>query len=86
MFTIVFKQQAAKKLEKINEPYFSSIKKEVLLLQKNYFPGEKNCKKLHGKEKDFYRLRTGTYRILYHVGHTQKLITILRIFHRNEGY
>lgn len=86
MFNILFRQQVAKRLSKINEPYFSAIKKEILLLQKNYFPAGKNCKRLQGKEKDLYRIRIGSYRALYHVNHDKKIITILRIFSRNEGY
>ncbi|MEK7171811.1 MAG: type II toxin-antitoxin system RelE/ParE family toxin [Patescibacteria group bacterium] len=86
MFNILFRQQAAKRLLKINEPYFSAIKKEILLLQKNYFPAGKNCKRLQGKEKDLYRIRIGNYRSLYHVDHGKKTITVLRIFNRNEGY
>ena len=86
MFHIFFREQAAKYLAKINEPYFSIIKKEILFLERNYFPKGKNCKRLHGKEKDLFRIRIGPYRALYHVNHKQKIITILRILHRNEGY
>lgn len=86
MFILQFRDQAAKRLSKINEPDFSRLKKEMLDLQKNYFPGGKNCKRLHGKEKDLYRIRIGPYRVLYHVDHEKQIITILRIFLRGEGY
>ena len=86
MFRIYFREQAVKRLAEINEPYFSLIKLEINLLEKNYFPAGKNCKRLHGKEKDFYRIRIGVYRALYHVDQKKKIITILRIFHRGEGY
>lgn len=85
-FSIFFRNRAAKSLSKIDEPYFSSIKKELLALEKNHFPPGKNCKRLQGKEKDIYRIRIGSYRALYHVNHKKKIITVLRIFHRGEGY
>lgn len=86
MFILQFRDQAAKRLSKINEPDFSRLKKEIFVLQKNYFPAGKNCKKLHGKEKDLYRIRIGPYRVLYHVDHVKQIIIILRIFLRGEGY
>lgn len=56
MFGIFFRHQAAKSLSHIDEPYFSLIKKELSALEKNYFPPGKNCRRLQGKEKDFYRI------------------------------
>lgn len=85
-YTLIFREQALRRLAKLDEPYFSSIKEDVNRLQKNYFPEGKKCKRLQGELHDLFRLRVGQYRILYHVSHKNKAITILRIFHRNEGY
>lgn len=76
MFKLYFREQAARRLSKIDEPYFSLIRKELSILDHNYFPGGKNCKRLLGSP----------YRALYHVDHKKKIITILRVFHRSEGY
>ena len=86
MFQIYFRDQAALALSRIDEPYFSTIKSDILELRKNYFPKGKKCKKLHGKEKNLYRIRIGPYRALYHVDQKKKILTVLRVFYRNEGY
>ena len=85
MFRVFIREQAAKRLAEMNEPYFSAIKTAVEGLEKNYFPAGKNCKRLKG-EKNLYRIRIGTYRAIYHADLSKKIITILRIFHRGEGY
>lgn len=86
MFKLVFESQPAKQLAKMNEPYYSLIVQELSSLKENYFPGGKNCKRLTTKTRDVYRIRIGPYRAMYHVSHPQKIITVLRIFNRSEGY
>lgn len=86
MFQLIFRESAAKKLAKMDEPYFSLIKEGLLELSNDYFPGGKNCKRLKGKNRDYYRIRIGVYRVIYYVDHARKTLTILRIFHRGEGY
>lgn len=86
MFNLRFREQAAKQLTKLNQPYFSSVREALSALEHNYFPPGKNCKRLQGKEKDLFRIRIGTYRALYRVDHKKKIITVLKIFNRNEEY
>lgn len=86
MFQILFREKAVKRLSEIHKPYCSLIMREISELEKDYFPAGKNCKRLHGKEKDVYRIRIGSYRAIYHVDFNKQNITILRIFHRSEGY
>lgn len=85
-YSLSFRAQAAKRLAKLDEPYFSAIKHDTESLQEHYFPQGKKCKKLHGELKDLYRIRIGSYRALYHADHKKKIITVLRIFSREEGY
>ena len=86
MYTLNVREQVVKKMLTFEKPYFLAIQEDVLSLAKNYFPPGKKCKRLQGKVKDLYRLRNGPYRIIYHVDHQKKLVTILRLFHRGEGY
>lgn len=86
MFDLILDEQAAKRLAKINEPYHALIVKEFQALKQEYFPRGKNCKRLNTKTKHVYRLRIGVYRTIYHVSHEKKRITVLRVFHRGEGY
>jgi mRNA interferase RelE/StbE len=47
-----------------------------------YPPG---AKKLHGKH-EFFRLRSGNYRIVYTVEHERLIVLVVRIGHRREVY
>ena len=86
MFNLYFEEQAAKRLAKVNDPYHTLIINELDSLRRDYFPRGKNCKRLNTKTRDVYRLRMEVYRAIYHVNDQKKQITILRIFHRGEGY
>ncbi len=48
-------------------------------------PRPAGCKKLGGEE-NFYRLRSGDYRILYRVREKALVVLVLRIGHRREIY
>ena len=48
-------------------------------------PRPAGCKKLGGAE-NFYRLRSGDYRILYRVREKALVVLVLRIGHRREIY
>ena len=85
-YVLLFREQASQQLLRLDEPYYSAIREGVIALQFNYFPEGKKCKRLQGEIRDLFRLRVGQYRILYHVDHQKKILTVLRIFHRNEGY
>lgn len=81
-YTIVFSKQAAKQLEKIQEPYYSSIKEAIIDLSENPRP--------HGhiklKGRDGYRIRVGVYRIIYEIVDDVLMIEILVIGHRKDVY
>lgn len=86
MYLLHVREQVVKKMETLEKSYFSAIQQDILSLRREYFPPGKKCKRLQGEQKDFYRLRNGPYRIIYQVNHQKKLITVLRLFHRGEGY
>ena len=46
-------------------------------------PRPPGCKKLHGSE--FWRIRTGRYRIIYAIDESKKQIVILKVAIRNEN-
>ncbi|HJD60858.1 MAG TPA: type II toxin-antitoxin system RelE/ParE family toxin [Rickettsia endosymbiont of Degeeriella rufa] len=43
-------------------------------------------KPLTGKYKKLYRYRYGDYRIIYEVDKNNKLVSVLRVWHRSEVY
>lgn len=75
-------KKGAKELDKIADPLAEKISKEIQQLEKSPFP--KNSKKLQGQEN--YRLRIGSFRVIYTVNKKAKEITILRVADRKTVY
>ncbi len=57
--------------------------KSEIKLKNNPFPS--GCEKLSGNDY-LFRIRSGDYRILYHVENKKLLILIVKIGHRREIY
>ena len=63
MYELQYKKKAIKVLAKINDPYYSAIIQAIDELAEN--PRPHGYKKLTGRSG--YRIRVGTYRILYDI-------------------
>lgn len=74
--------RAQKELNKIPDPLAKTIVKHACVLSDNPYPV--NSKKLQGQ--DNYRLRIGSYRVIYTVDTKQKEVTILRVADRKTVY
>lgn len=48
-------------------------------------PRPRGCRKLQGYA-DIYRIRVGSYRVLYSVDGTRIIITVLKVAHRKDAY
>ncbi|MCA0428469.1 MAG: type II toxin-antitoxin system RelE/ParE family toxin [Bacteroidetes bacterium] len=81
-YQITLKKQAIKALEKINEPFYSSIKEAIYSLAEN--PRPIGYKKLKGR--DGYRVRVADYRIIYTIHKDVLLVDVIAIGHRKEIY
>lgn len=81
-YSITLKKSVVKALEKINEPYYSSIKNAIYNLAEN--PKPTGCLKLKGR--DGYRIRVGDYRIIYDVYDDILVIDIINLGHRKDIY
>ncbi len=75
-------KRAEKELDKISDPLSKTIAKHILKLADNPYPI--NSKKLEGK--DNYRIRIGSFRIIYTINKKKKEITILRVADRKTIY
>ena len=74
---------ALRQLADIPKPDQRHIRKKIDgLSDEPYPPG---AKKLHGKH-EFFRLRSGNYRIVYTVEHERLIVLVVRIGHRREVY
>ena len=81
-YNISLKRKAIKALSKINEPFYSNIKKAIYDLADN--PKPSGYKKLRGR--DGYRIRVGMYRIIYDVFEDTLIIDVVNIGPRGDIY
>ncbi|MBS1527888.1 MAG: type II toxin-antitoxin system RelE/ParE family toxin [Bacteroidetes bacterium] len=81
-YSLNFSRQAIKMLEKINEPFYSNIKQAIVNLTTD--PRPQGYKKLKGR--DGYRIRVGSYRVIYDIFDTQLVVDIITIGHRKDIY
>ena len=82
MYELQYKKKAIKALAKINDPYYSAIITAIDELAQN--PRPFGYKKLTGRNG--YRIRVGTYRIIYDIFDTNLIIEIVNIGSRGEIY
>lgn len=75
-------RRAQKELDGIPDPMAKNISRHVLMLSSN--PHPPNSKKLQGQEN--YRLRVGSFRVLYSVDAKRKEVTVLRVADRKTIY
>ena len=82
-YELRIKPSAAKELEGIeSKKDRQKIVKRIATLQTN--PRSPVCQKLTGREG--YRVRQGSYRILYEIDDQNGVVTIFRIGHRRDVY
>jgi mRNA interferase RelE/StbE len=84
-YSVFFEERAAKELAKIDRPYQLLIKKKIGQLAEDFESMSGNLKPLKGKY-DYFRLRVGGYRVIFHKDARKIVITIVRIGHRREVY
>ena len=75
-------KKAAKGLDKIPDSLAKHIVKKTLLLSQNHHPP--NSKKLKGTNN--YRLRIGSFRVIYTINKKLREVTILRVADRKTIY
>jgi len=82
-YRIEFSSTAEKALKKIPKKDLIKIINSIQILAINPFP--EGCRKLAGEEGT-YRIRQGTYRIIYEVEGKYLKVLILKIGHRKDIY
>jgi mRNA interferase RelE/StbE len=82
-YSVLIKKSAIKELEGLPAKVFDIIDRRITSLGVD--PRPSGVKKLIG-EKNLYRIRYRSYRIIYTIDDLLKTITILKIKHRREAY
>lgn len=86
MYQLKFLGKAEKDLKNIDLPHRKIIKEKLLLLVKDPEVLKNNIKKLSGTKEDYYRLRIGSYRVIFKKEDKDLIIIVIRIGHRREIY
>ena len=82
MYKLRIEKAVSKALEKINEPYYSKIKRAILNLAKN--PRPNGYKQLKGR--DGFRIRVADYRIIYDIFDDILQVDVIDLGHRKDIY
>jgi mRNA interferase RelE/StbE len=83
MYEILFSSSAEKELFKLPKVVIQKIDTAILGLALE--PRPSGCKKLKGF-KDLYRIKVGSYRVIYSILDGVLVIEVLKIGHRKEVY
>ena len=81
-YTVAIVPRAEKEFLALPSAARNRVREKILALEDNSKPF--GSKKL--RQTDYYRLRTGDYRIVYSVNDEKKVVTVLSIAHRKEVY
>lgn len=86
MYKLKFLGKALNDLKNIDRPHQKIIKEKLFILAKNPMALKNNIKRLRGEKDDYYRLRVGSYRVIFKKEKDQLIIIVVRIGHRKEIY
>ena len=81
-YKLAFKRSVAKDLRAIPNKDVARVLERIETLKDN--PRPSGCEKLSGEEK--YRVRQGTYRIVYQIEDDALVVVVVKIGHRREVY
>lgn len=86
MNTLRFLGRALDDLSRIDRPHQRIIKEKLLILAENPEALKNNIRRLKGDVEDLYRLKVGSYRVIFKKDGMDLTILIIRIGHRKEIY
>jgi mRNA interferase RelE/StbE len=85
VYDLRFLGKALDDLKRIDRAHQRIIKEKLLILAENPEALKNNMNKLAADE-DYYRLRIGSYRVIFKKEEKRLMIMIIRIGHRKEIY
>jgi mRNA interferase RelE/StbE len=86
VYTLKFLGKAVQDLRKIAPPFQLVIKEKLLILAENPDILKNNITRLTGTKEEYYRLRIGSYRVIYEKREKELIILVIRMGHRKEIY
>jgi mRNA interferase RelE/StbE len=82
-YAVEIKPSARKELESLSDGLIARLVSKIEGLAVN--PRPSGCKKLRGY-KDFWRIRIGSYRVVYIIDDERRIVNVTRIAHRRDVY
>jgi mRNA interferase RelE/StbE len=82
-YRIEWKRSATKEVRKLPAEAINRILKAVESLSSNPYPP--GSRKLVGAERT-YRIRVGSYRVIYNVLESTLVVEVIRVAHRKDAY
>ncbi len=82
MYKLKFLGKALEDLRRIDRAHQKIIKAKLLILARNPLALRNNIKKIGSDEDKLYRLRTGSYRVIFRKEEGRLVIIITRTGHR----
>ncbi len=86
MYRLVFLEKAVRELKRIDRARQKIIKAKLRILVENPAALKNNIRRLSGPEEAIYRLRIGSYRIIFKKDETRLIVLIIRVGHRRYVY
>jgi len=86
LFKLRFLGRAIDDLGRIDRPQQKIIKEKLFILAENPEALKNNIKRLSGTDMDLFRLRVGSYRVIFKKDKEELVIIVVRIGHRKEVY
>lgn len=86
MYRLVFFKEAVSELKRVDQIWQKRIKHKLSILCRNPEAMSQNIKPLKGKFKSLFRLRVGSYRIIYTIRENEMVILVIRIAQRGNAY
>lgn len=83
MYRVELKPSARKDLDRLTGDAWERIKEKLLALRDD--PRPPGCTKLAGNE-GAWRVRVGDWRVIYDIDDASRVVTVLRVKHRRDGY
>ena len=81
-YRVLIARAAERELDRLPEAVRRRIASRILDLENDSRPP--GTKKL--REREEYRLRIGSYRVVYEVGDTSRVVVVTAVRHRREAY
>jgi mRNA interferase RelE/StbE len=82
MYRVDLRHRARQSLDRLQAKDRQTIIEALLSLEQE--PRPIGVEKIRGTE--FWRIRQGDYRVIYHIADEERVITIVRIGHRRDVY